>query len=77
MQRTSKFFSAYDLATYIRGAGKFLNLHSQTIQAISETQAKSRKQFKKAKLKWRTNNPEARRESLGWIPFSYIIWLTQ
>ncbi|MBO1532106.1 transposase, partial [Psychrobacter sp. F1192] len=31
--------------------------------------AKSRKQFKKAKLNWRTNNPKAKRRSLGWIPF--------
>jgi len=44
-------------------------LHSQTIQAINETHAKSRKQFKKAKLNWRTNNPNSKRKSLGWIPF--------
>lgn len=69
LQRTGKFFSAYDLAVYTKGSCEFLNLHSQTIQAISETHAKSRKQFKKAKLKWRTNNPKARHKSLGWIPF--------
>ena len=39
------------------------------MQAISEVHAKSRKQFKKAKLNWRTNNPKAKRRSLGWIPF--------
>ncbi|WP_201611520.1 RNA-guided endonuclease InsQ/TnpB family protein [Psychrobacter submarinus] len=69
LQRTGKFFSAYDLATYTKGAGDYLNLHSQTLQAISEVHAKSRKQFKKAKLNWRTNNPKAKRRSLGWIPF--------
>ena len=66
---TGKFFSAYDLATYTKGSGEYLNLHSQTLQAISEVHTKSRKQFKKAKLNWRTNNPKAKRRSLGWIPF--------
>ncbi|WP_338755207.1 transposase [Moraxella lincolnii] len=69
LQRTGKFFSAYDLNTYTKGSGELLGLHSQTIQAINETYAKSRKQFKKAKLNWRTNNPKAKRKSLGWIPF--------
>ncbi|MGP5074739.1 RNA-guided endonuclease InsQ/TnpB family protein [Psychrobacter celer] len=69
LQRTGKFFSAYDLAAYTKGSGEYLNLHSQTLQAISETHAKSRKQFNKAKLNWRTNNPKAKRRSLGWIPF--------
>ncbi len=69
LQRTGLFFSAYDLAAYTKGAGSELGLHSQTIQAITETHAKSRKQFKKAKLNWRTNNPKAKRKSLGWIPF--------
>ena len=69
LQRTGLFFSAYDLAAYTKGAGNELGLHSQTLQAITETHAKSRKQFKKAKLNWRTNNPKAKRQSLGWIPF--------
>ena len=69
LQRTGKFFSAYDIATYVKGSGEFLNLHSQTLQAITENHAKSRKQFKKAKLNWRTNHPKAKRKSLGWIPF--------
>ncbi|MGO1742929.1 MAG: RNA-guided endonuclease InsQ/TnpB family protein [Psychrobacter sp.] len=69
LQRTGHFFSAYDMAAYVKGSGELLNLHSQTLQAITETHAKSRKQFKKAKLHWRTNNPKAKRKSLGWIPF--------
>jgi hypothetical protein len=68
LQRTGQFFSAYDLAAYTKGSGEYLHLHSQTLQAIAETHAKSRKQFKKAKLKWCTNNPKAKRKSLGWIP---------
>ncbi len=69
LQRTGHFFSAYDIAAYVKGSGELLNLHSQTLQAITETHAKSRKQFNKAKLNWRTNNPKAKRKSLGWIPF--------
>ena len=69
LKRTGQFFSAYDLATYTKGAGEYLNLHSQTLQAVTETHAKARKQFKKAKLNWRTNKPRAKRSSLGWIPF--------
>lgn len=69
LQRTGKFLSAYDLNKYTKGSGELLGLHSQTIQAINETHAKSRKQFKKAKLNWRTNNPNSKRKSLGWIPF--------
>ncbi|MDI4509466.1 transposase [Moraxella osloensis] len=69
LQKTGKFFSAYDLNEYTKGSGELLGLHSQTIQAINETHAKSRKQFKKAKLSWRTNNPTSKRKSLGWLPF--------
>ena len=69
LQKTGKFFSAYDLNEYTKGSGELLGLHSQTIQAINETHAKSRKQFKKAKLSWRTNNPKSKRKNLGWLPF--------
>ena len=69
LQKTGKFFSAYDLNEYTKGSGELVGLHSQTIQAINETHAKARKQFKKAKLSWRTNNPKSKRKSLGWLPF--------
>jgi len=69
LQKTGKFFCAYDLNEYTKGSGELLGLHSQTIQAINETHAKSRRQFKKAKLNWRTNNPSSKRKSLGWLPF--------
>ncbi len=59
LKRTGKFFSAYDLSEYTKGSGEYLGLHSQTLQAINETHAKARKQFKKAKLNWRTNRPDA------------------
>ncbi|HNN28669.1 MAG TPA: transposase, partial [Agitococcus sp.] len=53
LQRTGHFFSAFDIAKYTAGASKLLHLHSQTIQAITEELVLRRKQFKKAKLKWR------------------------
>ena len=57
LQRTGNFFSAFDIAKYTAGASKELNLHSQTIQAITEELVLRRKQFKKAKLNWRVSNP--------------------
>ena len=69
LQRKGKFLSAYDCHEYTKGAGDELGLHSQTLQAIAETHSKNRKQFKKRKLKWRSNNPKSRCKSLGWIPF--------
>jgi len=70
LQRTGKFFSAFDIAAYTKGASKSgLNLHSQSIQAIAEELVLRRKQFKKAKLRWRVSNPKSAKKSLGWIPF--------
>jgi len=70
LQRTGKFFSAFDIAAYTKGATKSgLNLHSQTIQAIAEELVLRRKQFQKAKLNWRVSNPKSAKKSLGWIPF--------
>lgn len=70
LQRTGKFFSAYDIAAYTKGATKAgLNLHSQSVQAIAEELVTRRKQFKKAKLRWRVSNPKSSKKSLGWIPF--------
>lgn len=47
LQRTGKFFSAYNLNQYTKGSGELLGLHSQTIQAINETHAKARNNLKK------------------------------
>jgi IS605 OrfB family transposase len=67
-ERERRFLSGYDFAAYTKGAAKEgLNLHSQTIQAISEEYAIRRKQFKKVKLRWRVSG--GARRSLGWIPF--------
>ena len=41
-----QFFSAYDIAKYTKGTSKECNLHSQTIQAVTEELVTRRKQFK-------------------------------
>ena len=69
LQRTGKFLSAYDIHPYTTGASQELNIHSQTIQALTEEWATRRKQYKKAKLRWRVSNPKSPCKSLGWIPF--------
>lgn len=72
LQHKQQFFSAYDIAKYTKGASKECGLHSQTIQAVTEELVTRRKQFKKAKLKWRVSNKKSARRSLGWIPFKKV-----
>ena len=72
LQRKQQFFSAYDIAKYTKGTSKVCSLHSQTIQAITEELVTRRKQFKKAKLKWRVSNKKSATRSLGWIPFKKV-----
>lgn len=69
LQKHQKFLSAYDIDAYTRGASKECDLHSQTIQAIAAEYVIRRRQFKKARLRWRISNPKSSRRSLGWIPF--------
>jgi IS605 OrfB family transposase len=70
LRREGRFLSVVDLHKFTVGATKEgLNLHSQTVQAINEEFVTRRKQFKKAKLRWRVSNPERANYSLGWIPF--------
>ena len=72
LKRTDEFLSSYDIDKYTKGASKECGLHSQTIQAISAELVTRRKQFKKAKLKWRVSNKKSARRSLGWIPFKKV-----
>src|SRR5574344_995155 len=72
LKRKGEFLSAYDMAKYTKGASKECNLHSQTIQAVTEELITRRKQFKKAKLKWRVSSKKSARRSLGWIPFKKV-----
>jgi len=70
LQRTGKFFSSYDLQKYTSGATKEgLRINSASVQMIGAELVTRRKQFKKAKLNWRTSFGS--RKSLGWIPFRH------
>ena len=69
LKRKGEFFSAFDMAKYTKGTSKLCGLHSQTVDAIREELVTRRKQFKKAKLKWRVSNKKSARRSLGWVPF--------
>jgi IS605 OrfB family transposase len=66
-----KFLSGFDLINLTSGYVKEYDskLNAQSVQAICEEVALRGKQFKKTKLKWRTNNPKSSKKSLGWIPF--------
>ena len=67
-ERERRFVSGYDLQKYTDGASREgINLHSQTIQAITSEYATRRKQFKKVRLAWRKSG--GARRSLGWVPF--------
>lgn len=57
LQRTDKFFSAFDMAKYTAGASREgLAIDSQTVEAITEEYVVRRKQFHKAKLRWRVSH---------------------
>jgi putative transposase len=58
------FMTAWDINYYTAGSSKELGLRSSTIQSISDIYVTNKKECKKFKLSWRSNN-----KSLGWIPF--------
>ena len=66
-----QWLSGYDLQKLTNGFSKCEGIHigSPTVQQVCEDYAKARKQFKKAKLRWRVSNPQSSKYSLGWIPF--------
>ena len=66
-----EWLSGYDLQKLTNGFSKCdgVLIGSPTVQQVCEDYAKARKQFKKAKLRWRVSNPKSSKYSLGWIPF--------
>jgi putative transposase len=63
--------SAFDLDKLTAGATEwFEHIGSETIQRVNAELATRRKQFKKAKLRWRVSVGSKR--SLGWIPFKAV-----
>ena len=70
LARERRFCTGYDLDALTSGAttgDEGLTLHSQTLQAVSSEYSTRRRQFKRAKLRWRVSRGS--RRSLGWIPF--------
>jgi putative transposase len=64
----AKWLSGYDLDKLSAGATEhFERIGSETIQRVNAEFATRRRQFRKAKLKWRVSH--GARRSLGWIPF--------
>ena len=66
-----QWLSGYDLQKLTNGFSKCegILIGSPTVQQVCEDYAKARRQFKKAKLRWRVSNPQSSKYSLGWIPF--------
>ena len=66
-----QWLSGYDLQKLTNGFSRCegVLIGSPTVQQVCEDYAKARKQFKKAKLRWRVSNPQSSKYSLGWIPF--------
>ena len=66
-----QWLSGYDLQKLTNGFSKCegVQIGSPTVQQVCEDYAKARKQFKKAKLRWRVSNLQSSKYSLGWIPF--------
>ena len=71
IRERSTWLSGFDLQKYTNGFSKCdgVLIGSKTIQQVCEEYVTRRKQFKKAKLRWRVSNPKSSRRSLGWIPF--------
>jgi transposase len=65
---TGKWLSAFDLDKLTAGATEYFGrIGSETIQRVNAEFATRRKQFKRAKLRWRVSKGSKR--SLGWVPF--------
>src|SRR5258708_29235580 len=66
-----KWLTGFDLDKLAAGASEYFeHIGSDTIQRINAEFALRRRQFKKAKLRWRVSH--GARRSLGWIPFKAL-----
>jgi putative transposase len=66
-----KWLSGFDLNMLSAGATDYFeHIGSETIQRVNAEFATRRRQFKKAKLRWRASR--GARRSLGWIPFKAV-----
>jgi putative transposase len=62
--RWDRWLSAFDLQKLTAGSSKELDIHAHTIKCVCDQYVRSRKQHRKAWLRWRG------RKSLGWMPFN-------
>src|SRR5258707_6861831 len=63
-----KYLTGFDLDKLAAGATEYFeHIGSDTIQRVNAEFATRRRQFKKAKLRWRVSR--GARRSLGWVPF--------
>ena len=63
-----RWLSSFDLDKLTSGAAEYFeHIGLETIQRVNAEFATRRKQFKKAKLRWRVS--QGSRRSLGWVPF--------
>lgn len=58
------WLTAVDLQRLTAGASQEVGLHAHTIQKVAQQYDRSRRQHRRAWLKWRT------KKSLGWVPFN-------
>jgi putative transposase len=66
-----RWLSGFDLDKLTAGATDYFDhIGSDTIQRVNAEFATRRKQFKKAKLRWRKSS--GTRRSLGWVPFKAV-----
>jgi putative transposase len=66
-----KWLTGFDLDKLAAGASEcFEHIGSETIQRVNAEFAVRRRQFKKAKLRWRVSR--GARRSLGWLPFKAV-----
>jgi putative transposase len=66
-----RWLSAFDLDKLTAGATDYFDrIGSGTIQRVNAEFATRRKQFKRAKLRWRVSKGAKR--SLGWVPFKAV-----
>jgi IS605 OrfB family transposase len=66
-----QWLSGYDLDKLTAGASQYFEkIGSGTIQRVNAELATRRRQFKKAKLRWRVSRGS--RRSLGWVPFKGV-----
>ncbi|MDW3686542.1 transposase [Cupriavidus sp. CV2] len=67
-ERERRFIGVYELQKFTDGATKEgLGLHSHTVLEVGQENCRRRRQFHKAKLRWRVSG--GARRSLGWVPF--------